>query len=105
MNTKLIMALILVGVLTVAVGLVSAQITTPTTTPSTTSSNGTPNGGFFGWVSRCFGLGSPQYYGTQSPAYQAPLPANITVTDPYTRQTTTYPGYYGYGRCMQGFYP
>ena len=108
MNTKLIVALVLVGVLAVAVvGLVSAQIVTPITSVSATSSDGTPNGGFFGWVGRCFGFGRSQYYGAQAPACQAPLPANITVTDPYTGQTANYPGYYGYGYggCMRGFFP
>jgi hypothetical protein len=104
MNTKLIVALVIVGVLAIAVvGLVSAQIATPT--PNGTSPNGAPAGGFFGWVGRCFGLRGSQYYDTGTPAYRAPLPANITVTDPNTGQTATYQGYYGYGGCMRGFYP
>ncbi len=90
MNTKLIIALVLVGVLAVAVvGLVSAQIATSAAENET-------------------GTGGPQpYYG--APAYAA-SPANITVTDLYTNQTPTYPYYgygygYGYGPCMGGFFP
>ncbi len=102
MNTKLIAALVIVGVLAVTVvGLVSAQ--TATSNPNATTTNGAPSNGFLGWMGRCFGFRSTQYYGTQSPAYTN-QPANITVTDPYTNTTTTYQGYYGYGRCM-GFRP
>jgi hypothetical protein len=105
-NTKLVFALVAIGVLAVAVvGLVSAQIVTSNTTRNTTTPNAASNGGFFCWVGRCFGFGGPQAYRTQAPAYQTPLPANITVTDPNTGQTTTYPGYYGYGGCMRGYYP
>ena len=108
MNTKLIVALVIVGVLAVAiVGLVSAQIATQTPIPRGTAPNGAPYNGFFGWMGRCFGYRGATYYGTQAPADQAPLPANITVTNPYTNQTTTYQGSYGYGYggCMRGFYP
>ncbi len=89
MNSKLIAALVIVGVLAVAViGLVSAQI-------ASTASNGTVNGarinGFFGWMGRCFGFRGAQYVGTGTSAYQG-LPANITVTNPYTN-TTTIQGY------------
>jgi hypothetical protein len=99
MNTKLIVALVLVGVLAVAVvGLVSAQI-------ATTAPNGTANGattnGFFGWMGRCFGFRGAQNVGTGTSAYQG-QPANITITNPNTGTTTTYQGYYG--RCM-GFFP
>jgi len=101
MNTKLIVALVIVGILVVAiVGLVSAQI-------ATTKPNGTTNGattnGFFGWMGRCFGFRGAQYDGTGTSTYQG-LPANITVTNPNTNTTTTYQGYYGRGRCM-GFFP
>ena len=97
MNTKLIVALVLVGVLAVfAVGLVSAQIAT--STPNGTTSNGASNGGFFGWVGRCFGFRGAQYYGTGASAYQG-LPSSITVTNPSTGSTTTYQGY-GYGPCI-----
>jgi|WetSurMetagenome_2_1015567.scaffolds.fasta_scaffold88126_2 hypothetical protein len=108
MNTKLIVALTIIGVLAAlaVVGLVSAQIATSTPSPNGTAVNGAQAGGFFGWVGRCFGLRGFQYYGTGTPAYQS-QPANITVTDPNTGQTTTYQGYYGngYGRCMRGFFP
>ena len=101
MNTKLLVALVIVGVLAVTVvGLVSAQIAT--STPNGTA-NGATNTGFFGWVGRCFGFRGTQNYATGTSAYQS-QPANITVTNPYTNQTTTYQGYYGYGRCM-GFFP
>ncbi len=106
MNTKLIVALVIVGVLAVAVvGLVSAQLATPTASPNGAAPNATPADGFFGWVGRCFGFRNSQYYGTGAPAVQAPLAANITVTDPNTGQTTNYQGYYGYGGCMRGFFP
>jgi hypothetical protein len=101
MNTKLIVALVIVGVLAVAVvGLVSAQIAT--STPYGTAST-TPNNGFFGWIGNCFRFRSTGNYGTQS-QIASNLPANITVTDPNTSITTTYQGYVGYGRCM-GFRP
>jgi hypothetical protein len=107
MNTKLIVALAIIGVLAVTtVGVVSAQIATSTPNPNGTATNGAQNGGFFGRVGRCFGLNGSQHYGTGTPAYQG-QPANITVTDPNTGQTATYQGYYGngYGRCMRGFHP
>jgi hypothetical protein len=100
MNTKLIVSLVIVGVLAVAVvGLVSAQISTPTASPNGAIYNGAPNGAFFGWMGRCLGFRAAQY-GVQAP-YTAG-PANITVTDPNTGQTT-YQGYFG--GCMRGFYP
>ena len=102
MTTKLIVALVLVGVLAVTiVGLVSAQIVTSNSNGTTTNSS--PTNGFFGWMGRCFGFRSTQYSGTQSPVYPN-QPGNITVTNPYTNTTTTYQGYYGYGGCM-GFRP
>ena len=107
MNTKIIVALALLGVLAVAIiGLVSAQIATPNPDQNRTTPYEASNNGFFGWLGRCFSFGR-QYYGTQAPTYQTPLPANITVTDPYTGQTTTYQSYYGYGYggCMRGFFP
>jgi len=107
MNTKLIVALVIVGVLTVTViGLVAAQIATSTPSPNGTTSNGATTGGFFGWMGRCLGFRGAQYYGTQSPTY-AGQPENITVTNPNTGISTTYQGYYGYGGCgmMRGFYP
>jgi hypothetical protein len=104
MNTKLMVALVIVGVLAVmVVGLAAAQITTSYPNGSTT--NGSPNNGFFGWIGNCFRFRSAPYYGTQSPVYPN-LPANITVPNPYTNTTTTYQGYYGYGRSMgSGFIP
>jgi len=106
MNTKLIVASVIVRILAIAVvGLVSAQIVSPTPTTNA-ASNGAPAGGFFGWMGRCWGFRSTQCFGsTVTPSYQAPLPANITVTDPNTGQTATYQGYAGYGGCMRGFYP
>jgi len=113
MNTKLLAALIVVGVLAIAVvGLVAAQVAITSPTPNGTST-GPANGGFFGWIGRCMGFGNAGYYGTQaapSTAYpsQAGQPVNITVTDPNTGASTTYQGYqsYGYG-CggMMGFRP
>ena len=101
MNTKLLVALVIVGVLAVTiVGLVAAQIVT--SSPNGTSANGSSSSGFFGWMGRCLGFREAQY-GTGTSAYQG-LPANITVTNPYTNTTTTYQGYYGYGGCM-GFRP
>ena len=100
MNTKLIVALVIVGVLAVAVvGMVSAQIATSTPNGTTT---GATNNGFFGWMGRCFGFRGAQSYGTGTSAYQG-QPLNITVTNPNTGTTTTYQSY-GYGRCM-GFFP
>ena len=100
MNTKLIAALVIVGLLAIAViGLASAQIVK-------TAPNGTPNGattnGFFGWMGRCFGFRGAQYAGTETSANQG-LPSNITVTNPNTGTTTIYQGYYGRGRCMEFF--
>jgi hypothetical protein len=103
MNTKLIVALVIIGVLTVtAVALVSAQIVT--STPNGTTTNGATNNGFFGWMGRCLGLRGTQCYETGTSAYQG-LPANITVTNPNTGTTTTYQGPYDYGGCMRGFFP
>lgn len=100
MNTKLIVALIIVGVLAVAVvGMVSAQIAT--STPNGTQAGAT-NNGFFGWMGRCFGLRGAQNYGTGTSVSQG-QPLSITVTNPNTGTTTTYQSY-GYGRCM-GFFP
>ncbi len=111
MNTKLIVAMIVVGVLAVTVvGLVAAQ------TASTAAPNGTTgtaqSGGFFGWMGRCLGFRSAYngvyYNGTQTPSNVGPAyngqPENITVTDPNTGTTTTYQGYYGNGcGMMRGF--
>ena len=133
MNTKLIVALVGIGILAIAlVGFVAAQAAT--TPPNGTVSGGASNTGFFGWMGRCFGFRNNQYYGTSSSTYQG-LPANITVTNPYTNQTTTYQGYvpyqglptnvtvtnpytgqttsypyqsnvgFGYGPCMRGWVP
>ena len=103
MNTKLIAALVIVGVLAVTVvGLVSAQIAT--SNPNGTINNGATNTGFFSWIGRCFGFRGAPYYGTGTSANQG-FPANITVTNPYTNTTTTYTGYYGYGPCMGRFIP
>ena len=105
MNTKLIAALAIVAVLAVAaVGIAAAQIAT--TTPSPTGANGAPYNGFWGWMGRCLGFKNT-YATSAAPANptQPALPANKTVTDPYTNQTTTYQGYYGYGPCMRGFIP
>jgi hypothetical protein len=99
MNAKLIVALVVVGVLAVmVVGLVSAQ--TATVNPNGTS-NGAANG-FFGRMGRCFGFRGTQNYATGTSAYQG-QPANITIIDPNTNQTTTYQGHYGPGRCMEFF--
>ncbi len=101
MNTKLIAALVIVGVLAVVVvGLVSAQIATKA--PNGTANSETTNG-FFGWMGRCFGFRGAQYDGTETLVDQG-LPSNITVTNPYTNTTTVYQGPSGYGRCM-GFFP
>jgi hypothetical protein len=104
MNTKLIAALVIVGVLAVTVvGLVSAQIAT--SNPNGTTANGASNNGFFGWMGNCFRFRSSPNYGTQS-SIAPNLPGNMTVTDPNTGTTTTYQGYVGYGRCMGfGFRP
>jgi predicted porin len=106
MNTKLIAALVIVGVLAVTiVGLVSAQIAT--SNPNGTTANGSTSDGFLGWMGRCLGFRGAPYYGTGTSAVpQAPL--NITVTDPNTNTTTTFQSYgngYGYGGCMRGFFP
>jgi len=134
MNTKLIVALVIVGVLAVTVvGLVAAQIATSNPLPKgTTSSNGASKGGFFGWMGRMMGFRGSSYYGTQAPAIQSQpenitiynpntntttsyqgygmpfypsQPENITVTNPNTGTSSTYQGHYGYGGCMGGFYP
>ena len=130
MNAKIIAALVIVGVLAVAVvGLVSAQIATPSPNPNGTT-NTVQNDGFFGWIGRCFRFGGAPYYGTQAPT-TGNQPLNITVTDPNTNTTTSYQaypgygmpylqnqptttnpgttapnqGYYGYGGCMRRFIP
>lgn len=74
MNTKLIVALAIVGVLAITVvGLVSAQAIAPTYTPSATTGSttpyGAPIGDFWGWMGRCIGFSGAQY-GTQAPTYQ-----------------------------------
>ena len=111
MNTKLIVALVVVGVLAVTVvGLVAAQAA------STSAPNGTTgtvqSGGFFGWMGRCLGFRSTYsgayYNGTQTQANVGPAvlgqPENITVTDSNTGTTTTYQGYYRHGcGMMRGF--
>lgn len=94
MDTKLLAALIVVGVLAVAVvGLVAAQVVTSSPSPNGTASNGALIGGFFGWMGRLMGLGGA--YGSQSPTYVG-QPQNITVTNPRNGTTTTYQGYYDY---------
>src|SRR5208283_3487063 len=87
MNTKLMVALVVVGVLAVTVvGLVAAQAAS---TPALNGTTGTAqSGGFFGWMGRCLGFKGTQYYGTGTSAYQG-IPANITVTNPNTGTTTT----------------
>lgn len=100
MNTKLVVALVTVGVLAVTVvGLVSAQIVSSTPGPNGTSSNGVSTGSFFGWMARCLGFRGTSYSGNQ--------PENIAVTDPNTATTTTIQGYHGDGGCrmMRSFYP
>ena len=67
MNTKLIVALGIVGVLAVImIGMVavSAQVATSTPSPNGTTTNGASTGGFFGWMGRCLGFRSSSYYGT-----------------------------------------
>ncbi len=117
MNTKLLAALIVVGVLAIAVvGLVAAQAASTTAAPNGTTSSATRNGGFFGWMGRCMGFRSTNtnayINGTQTPANIAPAnvsqqPLNITVTNPNTGTTTTYQGYYSnsYGCGMMGNRP
>jgi hypothetical protein len=112
MNTKLIVALVIVGVLAVTVvGLGAAQAVS---TPAPNGTTGTTqSGGFFGWMGRFMGFRSTYtgaYYNeTQTPANVGPSsyigqPENITVTDPNTGTTTTYQGYYGNGcGMMRGF--
>ena len=96
MNTKLIVALAIVGVLAATViGLAAAQAATSTPVPNVTNGNGGPINGFIGWMGRCFRYGEP-YLGTQTPT-SGSQPLNITVTDPNTNTTTTYQGYPGYG--------
>ena len=104
MNTKLIVAVVIVGVLAITVvGLVAAQIASAN--PSGTTGNGATFGGFFGWMGRCLGFRGASFHGTEAPTYPI-QPENITVYNPYASTTTTYQGYYGYGRCgMMGFYP
>jgi hypothetical protein len=103
MNSKLMVALVIVGVLAVTVvGLVAAQIATSNSSGTT---NGTSNNSFFGWIGNCFRFRSTRYYGTQSQVYPS-QPGTITVTNPDTNTTTTYQGYYGYGPCgMMRFSP
>jgi hypothetical protein len=99
MNTKLIIALAIVGVLAVAlVGLVSAQITIPS--QNGTASGGTSINGFFGWVGRCFGYGGAPYYGSQNSVVPN-QPANATAPNPYAN-TAPPQGYYSYGRGCWG---
>jgi len=111
MNTQLIAALIIAGVLAIAVvGLVVAQVASTTSSPNG-AATGKANVGFFGLMGRMMGSRSMQFYGTSSSSstgYPAQIgqPVNITVTDPNTGTTTTYQGYYEYG-CggMMGFRP
>jgi len=105
MNSKLIVALIVVSVLAfVVVGIVASQAAStfaPNGTTSTASS-----GGFFWWIGRCLGFRATYNNATQVPAYVG-QPENITVTNPNTSTSITYQGYYGYGQCggMMGFRP
>ncbi len=97
MNTKLIVALIIVGVLAATVvGLVAAQAVTQTSTPNGTNANGAQTGGFFGWMGRMMGFGGAPYYSTQAPIAGS-QPLNITVTDPNTNTTKSYQVQPGYG--------
>ncbi len=96
MNTKLIVALVIVGVLaTTIVGLVAAQ-SNVVPTSNGTNANGAQAGGFFGWMDRMMGLRGTPYYGTQAPSIGS-QPLNITVSDPNTNLTTTYQAYPGFG--------
>jgi hypothetical protein len=96
MNTKLIIALVAVGILAVTlVGLAAAQLAT-TPAQNGTAPNGAVNNGFFGWIGRCFGYGGTPYTSTQTPA-TGNQPLNITVTDPNTNTTTSYQVQPGYG--------
>jgi hypothetical protein len=100
MNTKLVVALVIVGMLaaTTVVGLVAAQAATSTPTPNGTNANGAQTGGFFGWMGRMMGnrFGGAPYTSTQAPASES-HPLNITVTDPNTNTTTSYQVQPGYG--------
>ena len=89
MNTKLIVALVIVGVLAVTlIGMVavSAQLATSTAIPNGTTTNGASTGGFFGWMGRCMGFRGSAY-GTGTSAASQQL-VNITVTDANTNTTT-----------------
>ena len=126
-NTKLIVALVIVGVLAVTVvGLVAAQAVTLSPTQNGTAANRTPYSVFFGWMGRMMGFRG--YYGTQATTGSQPLnvtvidantntttsyqvqsgfgmpyyqnqPQDITVTNLNTGTTSIYRGYYGYGGC------
>ena len=68
MNTKLIVALVIVGVLAIfAVGLVSAQVAT--SKPNGTTTNGSTVNSFFCWMERCIGFRGAQNYGTGTSSY------------------------------------
>lgn len=105
-TTKIAIAIAAIAAITLAVlGVAAASLISQNQTylnTQTTQNNVAPNQGFWGWIGDCFGFGGTPYY-----ANQAPAPANITVTNPYTGTTTTYQSYYGYGYggCMGGFFP
>jgi len=84
MNTKLIVALVIVAVLAVTVvGLVAAQIATSTPSPNGTTANGAHTGGFLGWMGRCLGFRGD----------------DNNFNSPCANPTTTDQGSNGYGRC------
>jgi len=100
MNTKLIVALVIVGVLAVTfVGIVAAQAAFSSPAPNGKTTNGAPVGGFFGWMGRMMGFRGTQYYSTQATTNQE-QPITVTVTNPNTNTTTTYQVPPGYGTSL-----
>ena len=96
MNTKLIVALVVFGVLTVSlVGLVSAQVASSPSPSDAQSVNG-----FVGWVGNCFRFNGAPGYGTQCSAAQN-QPANTGAPNPYIN-TAPQQGYDGYGDGCKG---
>jgi hypothetical protein len=103
MNTKLIVALVVFGVLAVtAVGMVAAQIAASNSNGTT---SGTTNNGFFGWLGSCLGFRCAQNYGSTQTSLASNQPVSITVTDTSTSTTTNYQGHYGYGCGMMRSFP
>ena len=102
MNTKLIVALVVIGVLALTVaGFVAAQAASASGPNGATRS--AQSGGFFGWMGRCLGFRGAPDYATGSIDNQT-QPITVTApTNPNTSTTTTYQRYFGGCGMMRGY--